>query len=141
MTRRPMLFVLALSLFAIARPAAAVTPVEKPKDVDPSAATLAVAVSDWVSLLEKDDAKTAAIRWAANPEAAKLMTEHWPLLKERHGKFDYRTWINGKDGIAGAAAVGDARIFKVGGHAFGHLHVDWEKTAAGWRVVNVYQCR
>lgn len=42
---------------------------------------------------------------------------------------------------AGPAGVGDAKTFTVGGHAFGHLHTRWVKTADGWRIERVFACR
>jgi hypothetical protein len=106
----------------------------------PRQPTLAEALETWVTLLEKDDAETA-IRWAANDAAAKQITEHWALLKENHKKFDYRNWLKGIDGQPGALQSADANQFKIGGHSYGHLHVDWVKTGGSWQVANVWMCR
>ena len=39
-----------------------------------------------------------------------------------------------------ATKVGEGTKFKLGGHDYGHTHVDWEKTDAGWRVAAVWIC-
>ena len=121
------------------------TPPVKAPELDPTTATLAQAVGDWVDLLEVDDARAAqraAERWAGDKEAAKDLQRLWPELQDRHAKFDYRTWIKGgKDRPASAEEIGDADTFTVGGHAFGHLHTRWVKTSEGWRITRVFVCR
>ena len=108
-----------------------------------SGASLAEALEDWVRLLEKDDAKAAAGRWARDPEAAKVMEERWSQLKQCHKDYDYRKWLD-KDpatGGAGARGIGDATKFTVGGHSYGHVHVSWVRVDAGWRIGDVWLCR
>jgi hypothetical protein len=102
--------------------------------------SLPVALEDWVSLIEKDDVKSAGGRWAKDEKAAAQIRGHWPMIRRAHQAHDYRKWFDGK-GRGDAADVGDANQFKLGGHEFGHVHVDWEKTDAGWRVAAVWICR
>lgn len=105
--------------------------------------TLAMALENWIVLVQQDDAKTAAERWAGSGEAAKAMSEAWPQLKQCHKEYNYRTWLDASPpaGGAGAKQIGDATQFTVGGHSFGHLHVVWKRSAAGWRVADVFMCR
>lgn len=130
-------FALTLALSAAAGRAAPPAPDAK------SPATLADALEDWVRLLEKDDVKTAAQRWAADAEAAKVLAERWPQLKECHKDHNYRAWLDTPPQSKGPGAkqIGDATEFTVGGHSFGHHHVVWKKTDAGWRIANVWMCR
>lgn len=109
----------------------------------PEPAALADSIEAFLVLLEKDDAPAAAERWAGGADAAKAIKQHWPRLRECHKEFDYRKWEDGshEPGAAGAASMGDATKFTVGGHAYGHLHTDWTKTTGGWRVTGVWLCR
>ena len=104
---------------------------------------LADALEDWIVLVEKDDAKTAAERWASSAESAKAMAEKWPQLKQCHKEYNYRAWLDASPPAEGTGArqIGDAARFTVGGHSFGHLHVVWRKSTAGWRVADVFMCR
>ena len=113
---------------------------ETPRDAQPS---LSEALENWVALLEQDDVKTPAKRWAADEQAAKALEQHWPQLKQCHQDYNYRTWIDGDPhtGRPGARRVGDATKFTVGGHEFGHLHVNWVKRDNGWRIAGVWMCR
>ena len=114
-----------------------------PAAADPKSASLEQAIGDWVALLEKDDAKTAAARWAKHGDAAKAMTEAWPRLAKAHKAYDYRKWLDRLPdyGGPGARQIGDAKTFTLGGHSYDHLHVDWAKGDDGWRVANVWTCR
>ena len=103
---------------------------------------LATAVTDWIAALEEDSFDKSAIkRFAANETAAKQMTELWPQMKAAHAKFDYRRWIEGIDGDKGAKAIGDADTFRIGGHSYNHVHIEWSRTADGWRVSKAWLCR
>ena len=110
---------------------------------NPNPPTLSSAIEDWIVLLERDDARVAAERWAANDETAKAIKDQWGRLRECHKQYDYRKWLDGRHepGGAGAAKIGDGTKFTVGGHSFGHLHTNWEKTDKGWRVTRVWMCR
>lgn len=104
---------------------------------------LAEALEDWVRLLERDDPKAAA-RWARDAEAARALNLQWGQLKECHEEYNYRTWLDRDPATGGPGArnVGDATRFNVGGHSFGHLHVNWEKGSdGGWRITGVWVCR
>jgi hypothetical protein len=109
----------------------------------PKSDSLSGAIEDWIVLLEKDDATAAAGRWSGGDEAAKALQDHWARLRECHKRYDYRKWLDGKHdaGDAGAADIGDATKFTVGGHAYGHLHTNWTKTDKGWRISGVWMCR
>ena len=110
---------------------------------DPQTAKLDQAIEDWVTLLEKNDAKTAAARWAKNGDAAEAMAEAWPRLGQAHKAHDYRKWLDRLPdyGGPGAKQIGDAKTFTVGGHSYDHLHVEWAKGKDGWRVADVRTCR
>ncbi len=98
---------------------------------------LAEALRDWIGLIEADDAKAASTRWAKDKAASRAMRGAWggpSGIKRAHKTYNYRKWLER------AKAVGTARTFKVGGHEFGHLHIDWEKTADGWRIARVSHC-
>lgn len=112
-----------------------------PAAIDARNASLAEALQDWISLLEKDDLPTATDRWAKDGQAGATMKQQWANLKECHKKFDYRGWIDGKGESGGAKQIGDGKNFKVGGHDFGHTHIDWERTDAGWRIAKAWICR
>jgi hypothetical protein len=103
--------------------------------VDPRTAPLAEALEDWIGLLEKDDVRSASIRWSRDAPAATAMARYWGQLEAAHRRFHYRKWL------AFARTIGDGRAFTVGGHSFGYVHVDWEKTADGWRIAQVWVCR
>jgi hypothetical protein len=107
-----------------------------------SKASLPEALEHWIKLVEQDDLK-AAKQWAANPEAEKKLEQTWPQVRQCHKEYDYRRWIERQPegGGAGAKGVGDATSFTVGGHSFGHVHVKWEKSDAGWRIADVFMCR
>jgi hypothetical protein len=103
---------------------------------------LSDALAQWIKSVEKDDLKSAS-QLAAGAEAAKKLEQNWPRVRECHKAYDYRRWIDGpREGAGpGAKSVGDATTFTVGGHSFGHLHVRWEKSGAGWKITDVFQCR
>ena len=115
-----------------------------PARADRQPPTLAQSLEDWIVLLEKDDLKTARDSWAAGPEAADALSQQWTQLRQCHKDHNYRAWLDkrpGAEGGAGAKEVGEATQFTVGGHEFGHLHVDWQKTDKGWRIGKVWMCR
>jgi hypothetical protein len=127
-------------------PPQATQPAMNPAAVDPKTASLADALTDWIALLEKDDSKTATARWATNAAVGKVTAE-WKALRECHKQHDYRRWIeNSSDepttGLipGGARRIGKDTTFRVGGHGFGHLHIMWEKTHSGWRIVSILEC-
>jgi hypothetical protein len=103
---------------------------------------LDVTLARWITLVEKDDLKSAQ-QLAATPEAAAKLGKTWPQVRECHKQYDYRRWLERvpEGGGAGAKAVGDATSFTVGGHSFGHVHVKWEKSGEGWRIADVFMCR
>jgi hypothetical protein len=99
---------------------------------DAKSVTLDAVLETWIVALEKDDLK-AANAFAADEKATKEMESFWKNLKAAHAKHDYRKLAAGtKDATA---------TFKVGGHKFNHMHVDWEKGDAGWRIKKVWMCR
>lgn len=114
-----------------------------PAAPDPKTASLEQAIQDWVTLLEKDDGKAAAARWAKDGDAAKAMADAWPRLGQAHKAHDYRKWLDRIPdyGGPGAKQIGDAKTFTLGGHSYDHLHVEWAKGDDGWRVANVWTCR
>lgn len=140
MTRNLTLIALALALLApVHLLATAPTPASGPGKA--VATDLPAALEEWVKLLEKDDAGKAAA-WAADEATAKEVKAQWDAMRRNHKAHDYRKWVNGQGpGIPAAKAVGDAKSFTVGGHEFGHLHVDWSKTDRGWRITKVWLCR
>lgn len=73
--------------------------------------------------------------------AAKSLKEAWRDLRDRHHRFNYRTWITDEARPEAADRIGDATTFTLGGHEFGHLHVQWARTDAGWRIGRVFYCR
>jgi hypothetical protein len=103
--------------------------------VDSETATLAQALDDWIVLLEANKVETAQKRWAKASATADEMKQWWTKLGECHKQYDYRKWLER------AERIEDATQFKVGGHSFGHMHVDWEKTDEGWRIGKVWICR
>jgi hypothetical protein len=105
-------------------------------------APLSDALGQWIKFVENDELKSAR-QWAAGPDAAGKIEQLWPRLRECHKDYDYRRWIDGPPEGAGpgAKAVGDATTFTLGGHLFGHLHVKWEKSEAGWTIADVFLCR
>ena len=113
--------------------------------LDPKSASLATAVADWITLLEKSDLKTATARWAADDNAAKSLAQEWDSLQKLHKEHDYRRWLKKSDNTPNPAPtadqITDATHFKVGGHAYGHRHIEWIKTNTGWRIANVWLCR
>jgi hypothetical protein len=108
---------------------------------DRAAVPLADALADWITLVEKDNAAAASSRWAADPEARDQMTRLWTDLRDRSGRYQYRNWLTGEAGVPSAANAGGGKDFTVGGHDFGHLHVNWAKTDQGWRFKSVFACR
>lgn len=116
----------------------------KEKPIEPRTAPLAQAIDDWAALLEKDAADLAVKRWSADEKAADALREHWPRLRACHKQYDYRKWLDrsGEDGRdAGARQIADGKRFRIGGHSFGHEHVDWKKTDQGWRITGAWTCR
>lgn len=105
--------------------------------------SLAESLEAWVTLVEKDDLKTASERWGRDAGAGEALTQHWARLKQCHKEHNYRNWLekDRESGGVGAKQIGDATTFTVGGHSFGHLHVKWEKGESGWRISSVFQCR
>ncbi len=101
----------------------------------PSQSGLAEAIEDWVRLLEAGNPAAASKRWASDQEAAGQLTRWWGTLRQCHQRYDYRRWARQAERLA------DAKAFKVGGHDYGHMHIDWERTARGWRIVRVWPCR
>jgi len=99
------------------------------------ATTLDQALEAWIVLLEANDLETARKRWGKDAVARESMKQWWANLGDCHKKYDYRKWLDR------AKQIGDAAKFKVGGHSFGHMHVDWEKTEQGWRIGKVWMCR
>ncbi len=119
----------------------------QPAAVDPKTASLAEALEDWITLLEKDDAKAASTRWARDANAAAQMASEWKSVRTCNETLVYRKWLDNSSNQSttrlvpgGARQIGDAVKFKVGGHSFGHLHVDWVKTEQGWRIAGVWLC-
>jgi hypothetical protein len=104
-------------------------------DIDPATATLVQALEDWITLLEANNTETAQKRWANDSAAADRMKQSWAKLAECHKRYNYRKWLNGTE------RIGDAKEFKVGGHDYDHMHVDWQKTERGWRIAQVWICR
>jgi len=111
---------------------------EKERAVDPKTAALSEAVADWVNSLEKDEPKPAE-RWLADEKARKSMGQFWGSLREVHKQYDYRSWLEKRP--VNAKGIADEKRFTVGGHEFGHLHVVWARTDAGWRIHDVFMCR
>ncbi len=127
---------LALLISAVlvsAEPATQPTSGPTSQSVDPKTATLPAAIEEFVALLEKDDAKGVQKRWSADEKASKEIADLWERMQGAHKTYDYRKWV------AKAAEATDK--FTIGGHTFGHLHVDWSKTADGWRIGHVWVCR
>ena len=140
MTRNLTLIVLAFAFLTPAR-LSAVTPVPANEPTMAATTSLAAALEDWITRLEKDDAGKAA-EWAADEATAKEVKAQWDAMKRNHKAHDYRKWIDGRaKGVPAAKAAGDAKSFTVGGHEFGHLHVGWAKTDRGWRISKVWMCR
>lgn len=104
--------------------------------------SLADSLEVWVTRLEKDDLK-AATDFARDAGAARAVRDRWDQLKKCHADYDYRRWLDANPETKGAGArrIGDATEFTVGGHAYGHVHVRWEKTDGGWKVADVWLCR
>jgi hypothetical protein len=103
--------------------------------IDPATATLVQALDDWIILLEANNTETAQKRWTNDSAAASEMKQWWTKLGECHKQYDYRKWLDG------AKQIGDATKFKIGGHDYDHMHVDWKKTGDGWRIAKVWICR
>ena len=103
--------------------------------ISPKTATLVQSLEDWIVLLETGEMETAQKRWANDSATADAMKQWWAKLENCHKQYDYRKWLDG------ARQIGDATKFKVGGHSCGYMHVDWEKTAHGWRIARVWMCR
>jgi hypothetical protein len=103
--------------------------------IDPATATLVLALEDWIISLEANNTEAAQKRWANDSAAADEMRKWWAKLGDCHTQYDYRKWLDG------AKQIGDAKEFKVGGHDYGHMHVDWKKTDQGWRIAKVWICR
>jgi hypothetical protein len=96
--------------------------------------TLAKAVEEWVGLLESNDLSQACNKWARDDEAMQQMTRWWDTLRKCHQQYDYRNWIAKAKHVSGTS-------FKVGGHEYGFMHIDWEETPQGWRIVRIWICR
>jgi len=103
-------------------------------------ADLAATLDAWIVVVEKDDAKGAAERFGKDEKAAAQVREHWAMVRRAHSAHDYRKLFDGM-GEEDATKVGEGAKFKLGGHEYGHTHVDWEKTDKGWRVAAVWICR
>ena len=99
-----------------------------------SEASLAEAVEAWVALLESGNLPDACERWTKDDEAAQRLTRWWDRLRECHKQYDYRNWVEKAQHVSGDS-------FKVGGHEYGYMHTDWERTPQGWRIARVYVCR
>ena len=78
---------------------------------------------------------TAQKRWAKDSAATTTMKQWWARLGDCHKQYDYRKWLER------AKQIGDGTHFKVGGHSFGFMHVDWEKADHGWRIAKVWECK
>jgi hypothetical protein len=92
---------------------------------------LVIAIEAWIVALEKDDL-AAAKKWTESEKAAKQLEDEWKNLRGAHAKHNYRKWLEkAKDAVD---------EFKVGGHEFEHMHTDWKKTDAGWRIHSVTMC-
>ncbi len=57
------------------------------------------------------------------------------VLAERHQELDLRTRYGSLEFPA------DASDFKIGGHADGHLHVDFVRVGRGWQLKEIWRCR
>jgi hypothetical protein len=101
--------------------------------IDPMTAKHTEAMTDFVNLLRADEMKTAVDRWGS---ADSKLDEYWKILRECDAKFDYTNWITGK-----FKPAGDETKFTVGGHSYGHMHIEWQATRQGWRIVKVWMCR
>jgi hypothetical protein len=132
----PVAILISMATF-VAQPA--LHPASAPQQqVAPAAkATLAQSLEEWVRTIEADDPKAAA-KLAANEQAAGQIAEHWAAMKANHKTFDYRKWIAGQSGEASAVKIGDATAFTVGGHSYGHLHIEWAKAGDDWRIGEVW---
>jgi hypothetical protein len=93
------------------------------------------AIEDWIGLLEADDLESASQRWAKDDQVTEQLTQRWQRLRKCHTHVDYRNWIDR------ARNIGEHSTFKVGGHSYGSLHIDWIKTPEGWRIGKVWVCR
>jgi hypothetical protein len=96
---------------------------------------LADAVEDWIGLLAADDLQGASRKWARDDEARKQMEKFWPTLRQCNQQYDYRKWLDSAKKADGQAT------FKVGGHEYGFMHVDWAQTAGRWQIQRVWMCR
>ena len=105
--------------------------------VDPKSATLVEALGEWIGLLEGKDLKAITTRWAAGDDAAKSITHYWEHTQKAHARHVYRNWL----GEGSPEKIGDKTQFKVGGHSYQHIHVNWQKTGSGWRIAGVAMCR
>jgi hypothetical protein len=99
---------------------------------------LAPFLAAWVAAVDADDLKSAAT-FAADEKAADEQARLWDQIKAAHKKHDYRSWLTRKGG-ANDLPPG-ATTFKVGGHSYSHVHVDWKLTPAGWKIASVFLCR
>lgn len=97
-------------------------------------AGLGKVLKDFIAQLETDSVKAPA-KYAKDEKTAKLMQEHWEAMKKAHEKHDYRKWIES------AQKVEDETKFVVGGHEYSHLHVEWTKDQAGWKLSGIWFCR
>jgi hypothetical protein len=102
---------------------------------DPKTATLDKALEAWIDLLETDKVEAAQKQWAKDDGASGTIKQWWAKLRDCHKEYDYRKWLEQ------AKKIGDATKFKVGGHDYGYMHVDWEKADQGWRIAKVWMCR
>ncbi len=103
--------------------------------INPRNADIPSAIEDWIRLLEADDLQKASKRWAKDNEAAQQMEKFWSNLIRCNKQFDYRKWVESAKNAHGITT------FKVGGHEYGFMHTDWEKTLDGWRISHVWICR
>jgi hypothetical protein len=140
----PMNRLLMISLLAVAPLVAiALFPLQAYAEKPREAATLSTSLEAWVTLLEKDDLTTASKRWTRGAQAARAMEQWWPRLRACQQDYNYRRWLDQRpetDG-PGAGGIGEATKFTVGGHSYGHLHVNWEKGDGGWKITGVWMCR
>jgi hypothetical protein len=112
----------------------------------PTFATLPAALEFLARALEASDLARLAGACAPLPpgnddpklDRLREQSRRWALerLAELHREVDLRIRYAGRE-------FPDAREFKLGGHAkeLGHLHIDFERDAAGWRLKDIWICR
>jgi len=140
----PLVLVLAASVSSCKNQETPVAPDSGPEHVvatppsptaDPRTMDLPEAIEDWIRLLEADQLSAASEKWAKNTEVTQQMVKFWTGLQRCHKQFDYRKWVESAKNAHGVTT------FKVGGHEYGCMHTDWEKTPDGWRINHVWECR